>query len=136
MSSFDCIGSAIAWYKGDVPELLELQANFHVIRKRYTGNNQPYRFKRKEQLFEYLSGHYKEAKELRYQLLIAEKAFDAGMMNFRHLKRSGCLSDMDYLGMKVISINANQLADPCTYVPDWYWKALKQQENRIRDGIA
>ena len=88
MACFGSFGSAIAWYVGDVPEILDLQANFHRVRNRCP-QKQPSWFRDKSAVFELLKPYYKSKDLLIYQLSIAEDMYNVGQMNYAHLKRPG-----------------------------------------------
>ena len=88
MACFGSLGSAIAWYVGDVPEILDLQANFHRVRSR-CAQKQPSWFRYKSDVFELLKPYYKSKDLLLYQLSIAQDMYDVGQMNYAHLKRPG-----------------------------------------------
>ena len=115
---------------------MELQANFQRIRKRQDGNNQPYRFRTQEALFEYMAPYYKSKDLLLLQLSMAQQAYNAGMMNYAKSKKSGCLESVDQVTFEIRSAKSKQLNLPGISVPKWYWQHWSYHELPIPDGVA
>jgi adenosine deaminase len=111
MACFNTLGSAIAWYCGDVPEILDLQANFHRIRNQIP-QKQPSMFRCKSDVFELLKPYYKSKDLLIYQLRMAQDMYDVGQMNYAHLKRSGCQDWKHKIAMQERLEQAQQLNFP------------------------
>ena len=136
MACFGTFGSAVAWYVGDVQEIKDLQANFHNVRLRQTGHNQPSLFKTWMDVFELLAPCYKEKDVLILQLNMARQAYDAGMMNYASRKRCGCLTRIDQITMNRRCVENKQLNLPLSYIPTWYFKHFRERGLPIPDGLA
>ena len=77
---FASLGSAVAWYTGDDPDIQALQANFHEIRYHLYPRT-PYEYGCVRALFEAMKPYYKDKDLLMWQLEKANKAWELQEMN-------------------------------------------------------
>ena len=80
---------------------------------------------------------YYESKDvLIRQLDMAQQAYDMGLMNYAHSKKSGCLGNIQSLDMKVRALESKQLTLIDSYIPDWYKQHCVQQGRPIGGSPA
>lgn len=93
-------------------------------------------FRTKADLFKLMNPYYQSKDVLIYQLRMAQEAYDIGLMNYAHLKKSGCLNSTQTISMQVRSALANQLTFADLFVPEWYRTLCVQQGNPIDGSLA
>lgn len=108
MARYASFGSSVAWYSGDVPEIKELQANFHSARR--TGRlKQPHCYLGHTTFFHALKRYYKNPDLLLRQVAIAQEKWEAGEMNAQLASTSGAHWATDVHEMYKASDESHQM---------------------------
>ena len=108
MASYSSLGSSVAWYTGSVPEILELQANFHMVRRNLMPR-EPNRYTDAGGLYRALKPYYNDPDVLMNQCHIAEEMWQKGEMVYAEARKPGCQPWSHYEEMKEAACQAEQL---------------------------
>ena len=114
MARFASLGSSIAWYDGEDPDVLALQANFHQVRHN-SDNSQPYSFRTISQLYRAMKRYYVDPDLLMSQLWKAEELWKQGVINKTTDRTSGCQEYEHKVEMRKRSAEYKQISFALAY---------------------